>query len=91
LAPALRDRFPVAIKVDKPAPSGVASLPADVRPLALGMVGHPDQSQRASLRSLQTFATLRAELGNEDAARLVFGLAKAPAVIQALTINEVIS
>ena len=91
LAPALRDRFPVAIKVDKPAPAGVESLPADVRPLALGMVGNEDQTQRASLRSLQTFAKLRSELGNEDAARLVFGFAKAPAVIQALTINEVLS
>lgn len=84
--PALRDRFPVSIRVDQPHPSALESLSPDLRSPALaGSLGDP--SRRGSLRSFHAFDQLRRHLGVERAARLVFGAARAPDVLDALAIG----
>ena len=68
---ALRDRFPVSIRVDQPHPSALESLSSDLRSPALaGSLGDP--ARRVSLRSFHAFDQLRRHLGIERAARLVF-------------------
>jgi len=83
---ALRDRFPVSIRVDQPHPSALESLSPDLRSPALaGSLG--DSERRVSLRSFHAFDLLRRHLGAERAARLVFGVARASDVLDALTIG----
>jgi MoxR-like ATPase len=85
---ALRDRFPVSIRVDRPHPSAVASLSADLRAPALaGSIG--PESRRVSLRSFYAFDQLRRHHGAPRAAQLVFGDQVAPGVLDALTIGAV--
>ncbi len=82
---ALRDRFPVAIRVDRPHPSAVAALSDDLRlPALAGSLG--DATRRVSLRSFYAFDRLRDRWGTERAARLVFGAERADAVRDALAI-----
>jgi hypothetical protein len=84
---ALRDRFPVAIRVDQPHPSALESLSADLRAPALaGSLG--ESSRRVSLRSFYAFDNLRRHLGAERAAQLVFGVARASDVLDALSIGS---
>jgi MoxR-like ATPase len=84
---ALRDRFPVAIRIDRPHPHAVASLSDDLRAPALnGSLGDP--SRRMSLRSFYAFDQLRSSLGPEKAARLLFGVSGATAVLDALSIGS---
>lgn len=83
---ALRDRFPVAIRVDRPHPSAVARLSSDLRAAALaGSVGPVDR--RVSLRSFYAFDKLRRCHGAPRAARLVFGVDVGEAVLDALRID----
>ena len=91
LPAALRDRFPVAVYVDKASPAGIDALPADLRNLARSMVGNIDADNRASLRAFATFSALRDKLGIDDAARLVFGPAKSEAIRESLRVNGVTS
>ena len=72
LPDALRDRFPVCIRIDQPHPSAVALLSADLRAPALGgSLG--ESSRRVSLRSFYAFDQLRRRVGPSRAAHLVFG------------------
>jgi hypothetical protein len=66
---ALRDRFPVAIRIDRPPVEAVALLSEDLRAGAL----YGEGSSRLPLRSLFAFDQLRIHHGDETAARLVFG------------------
>ena len=85
---ALRDRFPVCIRVDRPHPSAVTSLSADLRAPALaGSLG--PESRRVSLRSFYAFDQLRRHHGAARAAQLVFGDQAAQGVLDALTIGAV--
>ncbi len=85
---ALRDRFPVCIRVDRPHPSAVTSLSADLRAPALaGSLG--PESRRVSLRSFYAFDQLRRHHGAARAAKLVFGDQAAQGVLDALTIGAV--
>jgi MoxR-like ATPase len=85
---ALRDRFPVSIRIDRPHPSAVASLSADLRAPALaGSLG--PESRRVSLRSFYAFDQLRRHHGAPRAAQLVFGDQVAESVLDALTIGAV--
>lgn len=70
---ALKDRFPVAIKIDAPHPAALMELPAELRQLAATIVaGRP--GQRASLRAFYAFETLRkGGIHVERAARMTFG------------------
>jgi hypothetical protein len=86
LPPALRDRFPVAIRIDRPHPSSVLSLSGDLRHAALhGSIGESDR--RISLRAFYAFDQLRRRCGDERAAELVFGPQRARAFLDALVIG----
>jgi MoxR-like ATPase len=83
---ALRDRFPVAIRIDRPHPHAVAVLSDELRAPALnGSLGDPDR--RISLRAFYAFDQLRGPLGTERAARLLFGDTSAQAILDALAIG----
>ncbi len=85
---ALRDRFPVSIRVDRPHPDAVLSLSSDLRAPALaGSLG--SRERRISIRSFYAFDELRTHHGPERAARLVFGYAVAPHVLDALSIGSI--
>lgn len=80
----LLDRFAVRVRIDRPHPAAVATLAPDLRAPALaGSLG--PSSRRVSLRRFYAFDRLRARLGAERAAALVFGAA-APDVLDALAI-----
>ncbi|MFZ1063322.1 MAG: AAA family ATPase [Acidimicrobiales bacterium] len=84
---ALRDRFPVSLRIDQPHPSALESLSPDLRaPAQSGSFG--DVSRRVSLRSFHAFDQLRAHLGVERAARLAFGNERASDVLDALAIGD---
>ena len=85
---ALRDRFPVSIRVDRPHPSAVARLSGDLRAPALAGSLGPEQ-RRVSLRSFYAFDELRRHHGPSRAARLVFGEDVAQSVLDALVIGAV--
>ena len=85
---ALRDRFPVAIRIDQPHPNAVASLSDDLKGPAMGG-SFADATRRVSLRRFYAFDRLRGEIGVVRAARLVFGDTDAQGVIDALTIGAV--
>jgi MoxR-like ATPase len=80
----LRDRFPVAIRIDRPHGSALATLSADLRAPALaGSLG--PAARRVSLRSFYAFDELRRTCGAQRAAQLVFG-ENALSVLDALAI-----
>ena len=83
---ALRDRFPVAIRIDRPHPASVQMLSSDLRACAL-LGSLADSSRRVSLRSFYAYDQLRSTVGPESAARLVFGESKAQGVLDALSIG----
>jgi MoxR-like ATPase len=86
LPPALRDRFPVAIRIDQPHPSAVRSLSPDLRRAALnGSLGEP--SRRISLRTFYAFDRLRRSTNAQRAASLLFDSAEATAFLDALSIG----
>jgi len=82
---ALRDRFPVAIKIDAPHPAALMSLPEELRMLAATIVASKP-GERASLRAFYAFNQLRTTVGGERAATMVFGHL-APAIIQAVALG----
>jgi MoxR-like ATPase len=87
IPPALRDRFPVAIRIDRPHPHAVSTLSDDLRGPALnGSLA--ESERRVSLRSFYAFDQLRSHLGAERAARLLFGESTAAAVLDALSIGS---
>ena len=88
IAPSLRDRFPVSIRIDRPHVSALASLSEDLRASALaGSLG--PAHRRVSLRSFYAFDELRRRLGPHRAAYLVFGEDTATSVLDALAIASI--
>lgn len=85
---ALRDRFPVSIRVDRPHPAAVARLSSDLRGAALSGSLGPNE-RRVSLRSFYAFDELRRRYGPARAAQLVFGEGLATSVLDALTIGAI--
>ena len=82
---ALRDRFAVRLRVDRPHLAAVERLSEDLRgPALAGSLG--DESRRISLRSFYAFDQLRRHYGASRAADLVFGEAKADGVLDALRV-----
>ena len=69
---ALKDRFPVAIRIDSPHPDALQNLPFDLRAICANSV-NADARRRYSIRSFMAYAKLRETLGAERSARLVFG------------------
>jgi MoxR-like ATPase len=87
---ALRDRFPVSIRIDRPHPAALAVLSDDLRgPALAGSLG--PEHRRISLRSFYAFDDLRRHHGASRAAQLVFGDAVAQSVLDALAIGAVSS
>lgn len=85
LPSALRDRFAVRLRVDRPHPDALECLSEDLRgPALAGSLG--DESRRLSLRSFYAFDRLRRHCGASRAAELVFGDARASAVLDALRV-----
>lgn len=85
---ALRDRFPVSIRIDRPHPHAVALLSRDLRgPAMAGSIG--PRERRVSIRSFYAFDELRTHHGPERAAVLVFGYEVADSVLDALAISAV--
>ena len=87
LPTALRDRFSVAIRIDRPHPSSVRYLREDLRQMAMnGSLG--DEDRRISLRAFYAFDVLRGCHGEARAAELLFGSSVAEAFLDALSISS---
>jgi MoxR-like ATPase len=86
LPTALRDRFPIAIRIDRPHPKALERLSADLRSFASSSAD-ADPGRRFSLRAFFEFDRLRAKLGVDRAASLVFG-EQSTTVLDALKIEE---
>jgi MoxR-like ATPase len=84
---ALRDRFPVSVRIDQPHASALSSLSVDLRAPALaGSLG--PASRRVSLRCFYAFDELRRHLGAARAAQLVFGEDVGTSVLDSLAISS---
>jgi MoxR-like ATPase len=70
---ALLDRFPVRVHIDEVAPGALNSLPQDLREVAARSGVLTDPARRVSFRTWSEFARLRAVIGQEVAAKAVFG------------------
>lgn len=87
LPEALKDRFPVAIRINEPHPAALAKLSGDLREYAARMADAGER--RISLRAFYAFDSLRSSVGDREAARLVFGENRASAFLDAIAINAV--
>ena len=87
LPTALKDRFPVAIRINTPHPDALAVLPEDLRAAAAASAD-ADPGRRFSIRTFQSFAKLRQSIEMERAANMVFGPV-APDILDAIKINMV--
>lgn len=83
---ALKDRFPVAIRIDRPHPAALAKLSGDLRDYAIRMADAGER--RVSLRSFYAFDKLRTSLGEDKAAKMVFGR-RAKGIVDAIRIDRV--
>jgi MoxR-like ATPase len=90
LPTALRDRFPVAIRINTPHPDALLCLPEDLRGAAAASAD-ADKSRRFSIRTFQAFAKLRENgMDVERAARMTFG-PRASDILDAILVNGVAS
>lgn len=88
LPAALRDRFPVAIRIDRPHPRALARLSPHLRGPASASID-ADETRRFSLRAFLAFDHLcRSGIDSDRAARLVFG-EHTPDILDALRIDGV--
>src|SRR6266487_4371621 len=87
LPEALRDRFSVALHINKLHPEAVRSLPVDLRnPAKKGVSG--DESRRVSVRAWKAYAHLREALGIDSlAAQAVFGV-RAETILNTIKLSE---
>lgn len=82
---ALKDRFPVAIRINEPHPSALEVLPRDLREPARKSAD-ADRDRRFSIRAFMSFDKLRKSMGQERAAKMVFGK-HANSILDALKIE----
>jgi MoxR-like ATPase len=87
LPTALRDRFPVQIRINTPHPAALQVLSPELR-LAAAQSADADLRRRFSVRSFMAFDQLRHKLGLEYAAKLIFGDC-AGDIIDAISVSEV--
>ena len=86
LPEALRDRFPVAIRIDSPHPNALRFLSDDLKaPAMRGSLG--ESGRRVSLRKFYAFDQLRRSLGADRASELLFGSEGAADFLDALRIG----
>ena len=86
LPEALKDRFPVAIRINQPHPDALNKLSADLRPYALRMADAGDR--RISLRTFFAYDQLRKSVGDDKAARLIFH-ERAQSFLDAIALDKV--
>jgi len=87
LPTALKDRFPVAIRINEPHPGALAVLPHDLREPAR-QSADADRSRRFSIRAFQAFDKLRKGMEQDRAARMIFG-DHASSILDAIRIEAV--
>jgi len=85
LPEALTDRFPVRVRIDRPHPDALLTLPAHWRSYADRMADAG--SERMSLRLFQSMAKLTHKMGEEKAAQLILG-PRAGAFLEAIKIDQ---
>lgn len=84
---ALRDRFPIAVRINQPHPNALLCLPEDLRGPAAASAD-ADKGRRFSIRTFQAFANIRDRVGYERAAKLCFGK-HADSILDAIRVNAV--
>lgn len=85
LPEALTDRFPVRVRIDRPHPDALLTLPTHWRNYADRMADAG--SERMSLRLFQSMAKLTHQMGEEKAAQLILGN-RANAFLEAIRIDQ---
>jgi len=85
LPAALIDRFPVRLRIDRPHPSALMTLPYEWRGYADRMADAG--SERMSLRLFQSLHQLSVQMGEEKAARLILGT-RAEAFLTAIKVDN---
>lgn len=69
----LLDRFEATFHIPNPHPDAIAALPKDLRKAAATTSKHAEAARRIGLRRWKAFASLREHVGEDMAARAVFG------------------
>jgi MoxR-like ATPase len=87
LPQALKDRFPVAVRINTPHPNALTMLSPDLRGAAAASAD-ADKDRRFSIRAFMAFDTLRKTVSVEKAARLTFGK-HYQSVLDAILVNGV--
>lgn len=72
LPTALKDRFPVAIRINVPHPDALLVLSEDLRGAASASAD-ADPARRFSIRTFMAFDKMRHKIGTERAAKMLFG------------------
>lgn len=83
---ALKDRFPVCIRINEPHPDALLRLSPDLREYAKQMCDAGER--RISLRSFMAFDKLRSGVGAKRSAEMVFGK-RAKSILDAIAIDKV--
>ena len=84
---ALKDRFPVAVRINTPHPNALTMLSPDLRGAAAASAD-ADKDRRFSIRAFVAFDTLRKTVSIEKAARLTIGK-HYQSVLDAILVNGV--
>ena len=87
LPQALKDRFPVAVRINTPNPDALTMLSPDLRGAAAASAD-ADRDRCFSVRAFMAFDTLRKTVSVEKAARLTFGK-HYQSVLDAILVNGV--
>lgn len=72
LPTALKDRFPVALRIDQPHPEALKVLSPDLRKAAASSAD-ADPKRRFSIRAFMEFDKLRKSIDQDRAAKIIFG------------------
>lgn len=83
---ALKDRFPVAIRINEPHPEALLRMSEDLREYAKQMCDAGER--RISLRSFYAYDKLRKALGAKKSAEIVFGN-RAKSFLDAIAVDKV--
>lgn len=86
LLPALRDRFPVTIRISKPHPDAVKALPEDLQKHAAA-TAVLEEERRVGIRQWIAFAQLREQIDHVMAMEACFG-SQADEILNAMTMHE---
>jgi MoxR-like ATPase len=89
LPEALKDRFPVSIRINTPHPGALEALAPDLRAAAASLAD-ADKDRRFSIRTFAQFDSLRQKMDTERAARLLFGK-RANDILDAIKVDSIAS